>query len=79
MFSIDRIYLDIDGVFLDKNYKQMPYLKEFIQTVFNVVGDEVYWLTEHSKHGDNDIVLEHLGDTLDKDIFNMIKPINNCK
>ncbi|HCC67754.1 TPA: hypothetical protein DEP90_00890, partial [Patescibacteria group bacterium] len=66
MLNIDRIYLDIDGVFLDENYKQMPHLKKFLKAVFDVAAEEVYWLSVHSKHGDNDIVLEHLGDTLDR-------------
>ncbi len=37
-----NIYLDIDGVLLDtKEYKQMPYLKEFLTTVFKISNGEV--------------------------------------
>jgi hypothetical protein len=75
-----NIYLDIDGVFLDtKEYKQMPYLKEFLNTVFDISNNNVYWLSTHTKHGKNDIALYHLEEELDKDIFNMIKGIKNTK
>jgi hypothetical protein len=75
-----KVYLDIDGVLLDtKEYKQMPYLKEFLTTVFKISNGEVYWLSTHTKHGDNDIALYHLEEELDKDIFEMIKGIKNTK
>ena len=75
-----KIYLDIDGVLLDtKEYKQMPYLKEFLTTVFEISEGEVYWLSTHTKHGENDIALYHLEEELDKDIFEMIKGIKNTK
>ncbi len=75
-----KIYLDIDGVLLDtKEYKQMPYLKEFLTTVFEISEGEVYWLSTHTKHGKNDIALYHLEEELDKDIFEMIKGIKNTK
>jgi hypothetical protein len=79
MQVIEKIYLDIDGVFLDtKEYKQMPHLKEFLNTVFEVSNNQVYWLSTHTKHGENDIALYHLED-LDKDIFDMIKGIKKTK
>ncbi len=75
-----NIYLDIDGVLLDtKEYKQMPYLKEFLNTVFDISNNNVYWLSTHTKHGENDIALYHLEEALDKDIFEMIKGIKNTK
>ncbi len=75
-----KIYLDIDGVLLDtKEYKQMPYLKEFLTTVFNISNGEVYWLSTHTKHGESDVALYHLQEALDKDIFEMIKSIKNAK
>jgi hypothetical protein len=74
-----KIYLDIDGVFLDtKEYKQMPHLKDFLSTVIEVSNGEVYWLSTHTKHGKNDIALYHLED-LDKDILEMAKGIKNTK
>lgn len=77
--KIEKIYLDIDGVFLDtKEYKQMPYLKEFLTKVFEISNGEVYWLSTHTKNGENDIALYHLED-LDKDLFEMIKRIKNTK
>lgn len=75
-----KIYLDIDGVLLDtKEYKQMPYLKEFLTTVFEISKGEVYWLSTHTKHGKNDVALYHLEEELDKDIFEMIKGVKNTK
>ena len=75
-----NIYLDIDGVLIDsKEYKQMPYLKEFLSTVFRVSNNNVYWLSTHTKHGKNDIALYHLKEILNKDIFEMIKGIKNTK
>jgi hypothetical protein len=75
-----KIYLDIDGVLLDtKEYKQMPYLKEFLTTVFNISNGEVYWLSTHTKHGESDVALYHLQEALDKEVFEMIKNIKNTK
>ena len=75
-----KIYLDIDGVFLDtKEYKQMPYLKEFLTIMFDMSKGEVYWLSTHTKHGENDIALYHLEEELDNEIFEMIKSIKNTK
>ena len=75
-----KIYLDIDGVLLDtKEYKQMPYLKEFLTTVFNISKGKVYWLSTHTKDGNSDMAIYHLEEKLDKDIFEMIKNIKNTK
>ena len=75
-----KIYLDIDGVLLDtKEYKQMPYLKEFLTTVFEISKGKVYWLSTHTKHGESDVALYHLEEALDKDIFEMIKGVKNTK
>ena len=75
-----RIYLDKYGVLLDtKEYKQMPYLKEFLNTVFNISNSNVYWLSTHTKNGESDMALYHLEEELDKDIFEMIKDIKNAK
>lgn len=75
-----KIYLDIDGVLLDtKEYEQMPYLKGFLTTVFNISNGEVYWLSTHTKHGESDVAIYHLEEALDKDVFEMIKSIKNTK
>ena len=75
-----NIYLDIDGVLIDtKEYKQMPYLKEFLTTVFDISNNNVYWLSTHTKHGESDVALYHLEEELDKDIFEMIKGIKNTR
>ncbi len=75
-----KIYLDIDGVLLDtKEYKQMPFLKEFLIAAFRISNGEIYWLSTHTKHGDNDVALYHLEEALDKDVFEMVKGIKNTK
>ena len=75
-----NIYLDIDGVLIDtKGYKQMPYLKEFLTTVFDISNNNVYWLSTHTKNGENDKALYYLKEVLDKDIFNMVRGIKNTK
>jgi|GEM_PF-778268 ADP-ribosylglycohydrolase len=77
--QIEKIYLDIDGVLLDtKEYKQMPYLKEFLNKVFDISNGEVYWLSTHTKHGENDIALYHLED-IEPQILEMAKKIKNTK
>ncbi len=73
-----KIYLDIDGVLLDHNYEQMSHLREFVKAVFDVAGDEVYWLSTHTKHGESDVALYHLED-LDRDILDMLKRVKNTK
>jgi hypothetical protein len=79
MLQVEKIYLDIDGVILNHNYEQMPHLREFVKAVFDVVGDEVYWLSTHSKHGDSDIVFEHIGEIVDRDILDMLERVKNSK
>lgn len=54
-----KICLDIDGVLVDNNHKQMPYLKEFVKAIFDLTKGGVYWLSTHSKHGDNAIALKY--------------------
>jgi len=70
-----KIYLDIDGVLLNSNYEQMPYVKEFINCVFDISKGEVYWLTTHCKDGTSDRALEHIIDIVDPDIFEMLKRV----
>ena len=66
-------------MFLDtKEYKQMPKLKEFLDTVFEMTNGEVYWLSTHTKHGENDIALYHLED-IEPQILEMAKKIKNTK
>lgn len=53
-----NIYLDIDGVILTKEGKQMQYLKEFLLYVFDLAGENIYWLSTHCKDGNTDRVLK---------------------
>lgn len=61
-----NIYLDIDGVILTKEGKQMPYLKEFLQYIFNRFPTSVYWLTTHCKDGTTGWLFKHLDGKLDE-------------
>jgi len=75
-----KIYLDIDGVLIDtKEYKPMPYLKEFLTTVFNISNGEVYWLSTHTKYGDNINVLNYFKPIVDSDIYLMLEKIKPSK
>ena len=75
-----KIYLDIDGVLLDtKEYKQMPYLKEFLTTVFDISNGEVYWLSTHTKYGDNINVLNYFKPIVDSEIYSMLEKIKPSK
>jgi hypothetical protein len=56
----------------------MPYLKEFLNKVFDISNGEVYWLSTHTKHGENDIALYHLED-IEPQILEMAKKIKNTK
>lgn len=56
-----NIYLDIDGVILTKEGKQMPNLELFIDKCFEISRGNVYWLTTHCRSKEN---LQHLQDYL---------------
>ena len=75
-----NIYLDIDGVLLDtKEYKPMPYLKEFLTTVFDISNGEVYWLSTHTHNGDNTVPLNYFKPIVDSDIYLMLEKIKPSK
>ncbi len=75
-----KIYLDIDGVLIDtKEYKPMPYLKEFLTTVFNISNGEVYWLSTHTHDGDNTIPLNYFKPIVDRDVYLMLEKIKPSK
>ena len=62
-----NIYLDIDGVILTKEGKQMPYLEQFIDKCFQL-GD-VYWLTTHCKDSNTQGCINHLKGKIDEQIL----------
>ena len=74
-----KIYLDIDGVILTKEGKQMPFLKEFLLYVFNLAGDEVYWLSTHCKDGNTDRVIQHLEGKVEDDVLEVLKIVRGTK
>lgn len=75
-----KIYLDIDGVLIDtKEYKPLPYLKEFLTKVFEISNGEVYWLSTHTKHGDNINVLNYFKPIVDSEIYTMLEKIKPSK
>ena len=74
-----KIYLDIDGVILTKEGKQMPFLKEFLLYVFNLAGDEVYWLSTHCKDGNTDRVIKHLEGKVEDDVLEVLKIVKGTK
>ena len=52
-----KIYLDIDGVILKKDYTLPEYAKEFIS--FLTTNYDCYWLTTHCRGGNNKAI-DHL-------------------
>ena len=74
-----NIYLDIDGVILTKDGKQMPNLKSFINHVFNTSNGNVYWLTTHCRELSTDSVMLYLKDNVDPDIYKMLENIKPVK
>lgn len=63
--EIMNIYLDIDGVILNKEGKQMTYLTEFLTYLFDKFPTSIYWLTTHCKDGKTDWLFKHLDGKLD--------------
>jgi hypothetical protein len=76
--TVNNIYLDVDGVILDKNGRQMPYLKEFLTILFVLAGDNIHWLTTHCRDGNNTSVLEYLRYKIDQDLYLTLKRIKPC-
>lgn len=70
-----KIYLDIDGVLVDYNCNPMPYLREFIDFVFEISNGEVYWLTTHCHDGSTERPLNYLSQVVDQDIFEKLKSV----
>lgn len=74
-----KIYLDIDGVLVDYNCNPMPYLKEFIDFVFEISNGEVYWLTTHSHDGSVERPLNYLSTVIDSNILEKLKSVKPTK
>jgi len=69
------VYLDIDGVLVDYEGKQMPYLKEFIDFVFEISNGEVYWLTTHSHDGNKERSINYLSQIVDPPILEKLRSV----
>ncbi|HNW23755.1 MAG TPA: ADP-ribosylglycohydrolase family protein, partial [Candidatus Dojkabacteria bacterium] len=76
--SIEDVYIDVDGVILSEDGKQMLYLKEFLTLIFNI-SENVYWLSNYCKDGDTSKVLEYLEGKIDKEVLEMLKNVKGKK
>lgn len=75
-----KVYLDIDGVLIDtKEYKPLPYLKEFLSTVFEISNGEVYWLSTHTHDRENTSPLNYFKPIVESDVYLMIGKIKLSK
>jgi hypothetical protein len=71
-----NIYLDIDGVLLDRRSERAPYAPEFLKLVLERCPQSTYWLTTHCK-GDAAIPLRRIGHLFDAEtraLMARIKP-----
>lgn len=67
-----NIYLDINGVILDKNLKPANYINEFLSHIISKYP--VYWLTTHCK-GDSTITVSYLSQLYDQSVIELLKNI----
>jgi hypothetical protein len=70
-----NIYLDIDGVILTKDGKQMPGLEQFLNKIFGISGGNVYWLTTHCRELSTERVMLYIKDKLDSDIYKILESV----
>jgi hypothetical protein len=70
-----KIYLDVDGVILTKDRKQMDGLEVFLKTLYSLFPDDIYWLTTHCKEDDTSRVLGHLKGLLDDDLYEILETV----
>lgn len=71
-----NIYLDIDGVLLDRRSEPAPYAREFLRLVLQRCPASTYWLTTHCK-GDAAVPVRRLGPLFDAEttaLMAMIRP-----
>ena len=66
------IYLDIDGVLIDKKGNPVPGLVKFMKHITD--KHDVYWLTTWVKDGNSERALRILEDYVPSQILNKIKP-----
>ena len=67
-----KLYLDIDGVILNKDLSPAKHLKEFLERILPRYN--VYWLTTHCS-GSSEDTLNYLSRFLDLEIINLLKSV----
>ncbi len=67
-----KLYLDIDGVILNKDLSPAKHLKEFLQSI--LLKYDVYFLTTHCK-GDAQYTRDYLSRFLDQEIIDLLKSV----
>ena len=67
-----KLYLDIDGVILNKDLSPAKHLKEFLQNILSKY--DVYFLTTHCK-GDAQYTRDYLSRFLDQEIIELLKNV----
>ncbi|MCR4324925.1 MAG: hypothetical protein NUV69_04545 [Candidatus Curtissbacteria bacterium] len=72
LFKMKKLYLDIDGVILNKDLSPANHLKEFLERVLPKY--DVYFLTTHCK-GDAEYTLNYLSRLLDQEIIELLKTV----
>ncbi|KUK77686.1 MAG: hypothetical protein XD93_0157 [candidate division WS6 bacterium 34_10] len=70
-----KVYLDIDGVILNKNHEPLEGLIEFLNFVFHVSNNQVYWLTTHGHDGNKERILEYLRPHLRDEIMGRLEGV----
>lgn len=69
-----NIYLDVDGVLVDKSLNAPLYVNEFITYVCTNYSDSVYWLTTRCS-GDSSTLLQQISHLYTPDVAEFLKTI----
>lgn len=69
-----NIYLDIDGVLLDRDLQPAKYAPEFLEYVLTNYPNSTYWLTTHCQ-GDASVPIQHIGHLFDNETADLMKEI----
>ena len=73
-----KVYLDIDGVIVNSNHRPLDHLDEFLDFVFRISNDQVFWLTTHSHDGDKNRPLEYLRPFLKLSTMDKLKGVQSA-
>ena len=72
MKIMKKLYLDVDGVILNKDGSPAKHLKKFLEHILSKY--DVYWLTTHCK-GDAEYTVNYLSRYLDPEIIDLLRII----